>query len=52
MKKSFRDMIKSIVATSVAAIAGTHGADAAPDYRFNEAPDNSNVEENHSIKKD
>lgn len=37
MKKSFKDLIKGIVATSIAAIAGTHGADAAPTATFTES---------------
>ena len=34
MKKSFKDLIKGIVTSSVAAIAGVHGADAAPSVTF------------------
>lgn len=37
MKKSFKDLIKGIVATSIAAIAGTHGADAVPSVTFSES---------------
>ena len=36
MKKSFKDLIKGIVTSSIAAIAGTHGADAAPVVTFND----------------
>ena len=37
MKKSFKDLIKGIVTSSLAAIAGTHGAEAAPVVTFNDS---------------
>lgn len=37
MKKNFKNLIKRIIATSIAAIAGTHGAEAIPMVSFNES---------------
>ena len=52
MKKSFKDLIKGIVTSSIAAIAGTHGADAAPVVTFNDIDTDSEKEVFGEDKKD
>lgn len=52
MKKSFKDLIKGIVTSSIAAIAGTHGADAAPVVTFNDIDSDSEKEVFGEAKKD
>ena len=52
MKKSFKDLIKGIVTSSIAAIAGTHGADAAPVVTFNDIDTDSEKEVFGGAKKD
>ena len=52
MKKSFKDLIKGIVTSSIAAIAGTHGADAAPVVTFNDIDTDSEKEIYGEAKKD
>ena len=52
MKKSFKDLIKSVVATSIAAIAGTHGAEAAPVVSFNDSDDDAHQEEIGKVNND
>lgn len=52
MKKSLSDLIKGVIASSVAAIAGTHGADAAPAYTFKDAQSDATKEANAEVKKD
>ena len=52
MKKSFKDLIKGIVTSSIAAIAGTHGADAAPVVTFNDIDTDSEKEVFGEAKKD
>ena len=52
MKPGFKSLFRSIIATSVATIAGTYGADAAPKYKFTESQDDSHIEEQNLAKKD
>lgn len=52
MKKSFKDLIKGIVATSIAAIAGTHGAEAAPTVSFNDSDMDLDIASVGEAKKD
>lgn len=52
MKKSFKDLIRGIVATSIAAIAGTHGAEAAPTVSFGDLNLDLDVESMSDAKKD
>ena len=50
MKKSFKDLIKGIVMSSLAAIAGTHGTDAAPAVKFNDADSYSRSGQYFTVK--
>lgn len=52
MKKTFCDLIKGIITSSVAAIASIHGADAAPVVKFNDSSEDALKEESNSVKKD
>ena len=52
MKKSFKDLIKGIVATSIAAIAGAHGAEAAPTVSFNDSDLDLDIASVGEAKKD
>ena len=52
MKKSLSDIIKGVIASSVAAIAGTHGADAAPAFTFKDVDGDATKEANAEVKKD
>ena len=52
MKKSFKDLIRGIVATSIAAIAGTHGAEAAPTVSFNDSDLDLDIASVGEAKKD
>lgn len=52
MKKSFKDLIKGIVMSSLAAIAGTHGTDAAPAVKFNDTDADSDEFSFGEVKKD
>lgn len=52
MKKSLSDIIKGVIASSIAAIAGTHGADAAPAFTFKDVDGDATKEANAEVKKD
>ncbi|MDE5732259.1 MAG: peptidoglycan-binding protein [Bacteroidales bacterium] len=52
MKKNFKDLIRGIMASSIAAIAGTHGADAVPVVTFNDSDTDSDQFAFGDAKKD
>lgn len=52
MKKTFKELFKGIVTSSIAAIAGTHGANAAPVVSFSDDQEDALKEEIGSVKTD
>lgn len=52
MKKSFKDLIKGVITSSLAAIAGTHGAEAAPVVTFNDSDIDMDKVSFGEVKKD
>lgn len=52
MKQSFKDLIKGVVASSIAAIVGSHGSQAAPSYSFSDGSEDALRENDSEVKKD